>query len=97
MDLERINEQLAQRDFCVMQQSNGRYALYHIERGAARVPGHAEAYDRYVRASRSSYSVIPAWMFEPERGYSAADIDRLMQLRERAFPKTANKSGRAKR
>jgi hypothetical protein len=82
MDIERLNQQLAPRDVCVMQEDNGLYTIYRIERGQA-----YGGYDKYVPASRS-YRAIPAWMFEPERGYSPADIDRLMQLRERAFPKT---------
>jgi hypothetical protein len=94
MDIERLNQQLAPRDICVMQEDNGLYTIYRIERGA--IPMHGTAYDRYVPASRS-YRAIPAWMFEPERGYSPADIDRLMQLRERAFPKTANKTKRVSR
>jgi hypothetical protein len=37
---------------------------------------------------RAKYPVIPAWMLDPARGYSPADIDKLMALRERAFPNT---------
>jgi hypothetical protein len=39
----------------VMQQDNGRFALYRIERGA--IPMHGTAYDRYVKVGKSHATV----------------------------------------
>jgi hypothetical protein len=53
--LERANATLAARDLYLMQQNNGRYAVFRIERGQA-----YGGYDRYVRVGRSHSTVDAA-------------------------------------
>jgi hypothetical protein len=53
--LRRANEKLDPYDHMIFLQSNGRFALYHIERGA--IPMHGTAYDRYVRIGKSHATV----------------------------------------
>jgi hypothetical protein len=55
MRLEQANEALEQHDLMIFEQSNGRFALYRIERGA--IPMHGTAYDRYVQVGRSHATV----------------------------------------
>jgi hypothetical protein len=55
--LEQANARLARHDRVVMQQDNGRFVLYRIERGAIAL--HGTHYDRYVRVS-GSYADLDA-------------------------------------
>jgi hypothetical protein len=54
-DLEAVNARLASRDYMIMVQSNGKFALYRVERGA--IPMHGTAYDRYVKVGKSHATV----------------------------------------
>jgi hypothetical protein len=56
LDLEALNDELAQHDLVIMQQSNLRYAIFRIERGA--IAAHGTHYDRYVRARRESFATL---------------------------------------
>ena len=55
--LEQANARLAPHDRAVMQQDNGRFVIYRIERGAIAL--HGTRYDRYVKIS-GSYADLDA-------------------------------------
>ena len=55
--LEQTNARLARHNRAVMQQDNGRFVLYRIERGAIAL--HGTRYDRYVKVS-GSYADLDA-------------------------------------
>jgi hypothetical protein len=59
--LEVVNDALNPADLMVMQQDNGAFSLYRIERGAVDA-GHERNYDRYIRIGRSHPDLGAAWV-----------------------------------
>jgi hypothetical protein len=54
--LERVNQALASRNLMVMQEDDGKFSLYRIERGA--VAMHGPRYDRYVKLGGLNVSTL---------------------------------------